>query len=294
MHPAPSRNERARSRERPTRRWGSAMNTHSKVALVTGASSGIGEATALQLAEAGYTVYGTSRRGGNADGLPFGMLALDVTSDASVEAAVRTLVQREGHIDLLINNAGFGVAPAAAEESSLAQAQMIFDTNFFGMVRMVRAVVPHMRNHGSGRIINIGSVLGFLPMPYMALYSATKHAVAGYSESLDHELRTLGIRVSVVEPAYVNTSFEANLMQPDAPLPLYRDIRASVEKRVKEVLEGADGPAVVAAMVLKAAAAHRPRLRYAPGMASRVRLLRRFAPASVLDAGVRKDLRLQG
>ena len=112
------------------------------------------------------------------------------------------------------------------------------------------------------------------------------------SEALDHELRTMGIRVCVVEPAYINTPFDANLMKPDAPLDVYREIRAGVEKRVKEVLVGADGPEVVAEVVLKAAMADRPRLRYAPG-ASRMRLLRRFAPAGVLDAGIRKDLRLQ-
>ncbi len=268
------------------------MTIKEKIALVTGASSGIGQATAQRLATAGYKVYGTSRRGGTAQGASFEMLPLDVTSDASVDAAVQKLMQLEGRIDLLVNNAGFGVAPAGAEESSLDQAQAIFDTNFFGIVRMTRAVVPHMRRQGSGRIINIGSVLGFLPMPYMALYSATKHAVAGYSESLDHELRTQGIRVSVVEPAYINTPFEANLMQPDAPLDVYREIRSGVEKRVKEVLVSADGPEVVAEMVLKAAQAGRPRLHYTPGQATRLHLMRRFAPASVLDAGVRKDLRL--
>ena len=269
------------------------MNMNSKVALVTGASSGIGEATAQRLAKAGYKVYGTSRRGGQAGRQPFEMLPLDVTSDESVETAVGTLMRLEGRIDLLVNNAGFGVAPAGAEESSIEQARSIFDTNFFGMIRMIRAVVPHMRRQRAGRIINIGSVLGFLPMPYMALYSATKHAVAGYSEALDHELRTQGIRVSVVEPAYINTPFDANLMKPDAPLDVYRDIRAGVEKRVKEVLVDADGPDVVAEMVLKAALAARPRIHYAPGLASRMRLLRRFAPASVLDAGVRRDLRLE-
>ena len=269
------------------------MNMNSKVALVTGASSGIGEATAQRLAKAGYKVYGTSRRGGQAGRQPFEMLPLDVTSDESVETAVGTLTRLEGRIDLLVNNAGFGVAPAGAEESSIAQARSIFDTNFFGMIRMIRAVVPHMRRQRAGRIINIGSVLGFLPMPYMALYSATKHAVAGYSEALDHELRTQGIRVSVVEPAYINTPFDANLMKPDAPLDVYRDIRAGVEKRVKDVLVDADGPDVVAEMVLKAALAARPRIHYAPGLASRMRLLRRFAPASVLDAGVRRDLRLE-
>ena len=268
------------------------MNMMNKIALVTGASSGIGEATAQRLSKAGYKVYGTSRRGGQAGQRSFEMLPLDVTQDESVEAAVQKLMQLEGRIDLLVNNAGFGVAAAGAEESSIAQAQSIFDTNFFGMVRMIRAVVPHMRSQKSGRIINIGSVLGFLPMPYMALYSATKHAVAGYSESLDHELRTQGIRVSVVEPAYINTPFDANLMKPDAPLDVYREIRAGVEKRVKEVLVGADGPEVVAEIVLKAATAAHPKIHYAPGLASRMRLLRRFAPASVLDAGVRKDLRL--
>lgn len=269
------------------------MKPTGKIALVTGASSGIGQATAERLARAGYKVYGTSRRGGHAGARSFEMLALDVTSDESVEAAVQKLIQLEGRLDLLVNNAGFGVAPAGAEESSLEQARSIFDTNFFGIVRMTRAVLPQMRRQASGRIINIGSVLGFLPMPYMALYSATKHAVASYSESLDHELRTMGIRVSVVEPAYVNTPFDANLMKPDAPLDVYREVRASVERRVKEVLVGADGPDVVAEMVLKAATADRPKIHYTPGLASRMRMLRRFAPASVLDAGVRKDLRLE-
>ena len=269
------------------------MKSERNVALVTGASSGIGEATAQRLATAGYTVYGTSRRGAQAALRSFKMLPLDVTNDGSVEAAVQAVMRDEGRIDLLVNNAGFGVAPAAAEESSLDQARAIFDTNFFGIVRMTRAVVPHMRRQGIGRIINIGSVLGFLPMPYMALYSATKHAVAGYTESLDHELRTMGIRVSVVEPAYINTPFDANLMKPDAPLELYREIRAGVERRVKEVLVGADGPEVVAEMILQAATAAHPKIRYAPGLASRMRFLRRFAPARVLDAGVRKDLRLQ-
>ncbi|NUA30583.1 oxidoreductase [Cupriavidus basilensis] len=269
------------------------MNMRGKIALVTGASSGIGQATAERLAKAGYKVYGTSRRAGTTGQRSFELLSLDVARDESVDAAVQKVMQLESRIDLLVNNAGFGVAPAGAEESSIEQAQSIFDTNFFGIVRMTRAVVPHMRRQGDGRIINIGSVLGFLPMPYMALYSATKHAVAGYSEALDHELRTLGIRVSVVEPAYIKTPFDANLMKPDAPLDVYREIRAGVERRVKEVLVNADGPEVVADVVLKAAMATHPKIHYAPGLARRMRMLRRFAPASVLDAGVRKDLRLE-
>jgi NAD(P)-dependent dehydrogenase (short-subunit alcohol dehydrogenase family) len=265
-----------------------------KIALVTGASSGIGEATAQRLATAGYKVFGTSRRGAGASQRSFEMLPLDVTSDDSVDAAVAELLRREGRIDLLVNNAGFGVAPAAAEESSIDQAQSIFDTNFFGIVRMTRAVVPHMRSQGGGRIINIGSVLGFLPMPYGALYSATKHAVEGYSESLDHELRTRGIRVVVIEPAYTKTPFDANLLEPDAKLDAYNEVRAAVNSRVKEVMEAAAGPDVVAETVLKAARAADPKIRYTAGaLAGGLRLLRRFAPAGVLDAGIRRDLRLE-
>src|SRR5438309_2689738 len=264
-----------------------------KTALVTGASSGIGEATAERLAMAGYKVYGTSRRAAKASQPSFEVLPLDVTSDESVEATIREVLRAEGRIDLLVNNAGFSVAPAGAEESSIEQARSIFDTNFFGIVRMTRAVVPHMRRQGAGRIINIGSVLGFLPAPYMALYAATKHAVEGYSESLDHELRTRGIRVSVIEPAYTKTHFDANLLEPDAQLDEYREARAAVSRQLSAALETADEPGVVADVVLEAARAARPKLRYtAGGLATRLRLLRRFAPAGALDAGIRRNLRL--
>src|SRR5437870_781488 len=272
---------------------GSPMKLKNPVALVTGASSGIGKATAERLATAGYKVYGTSRRGATSGQRAFEMLSLDVTSDESVAAAVNALLRSEGRLDLLVNNAGFSIAPAGAEESSIEQARSIFETNFFGILRMTRAVLPHMRRQGSGRIVNISSVLGFLPAPYMALYAATKHAIEGYSESLDHELRTRGIRVSVIEPAYTKTRFDANFLQPDSKLDEYREVRAALGKRLKEVVEAGDEPGVVADVVLKAALAARPKLRYAAGgLANRLRMLRRFAPASLVDAGVRKDLRL--
>lgn len=267
--------------------------TNVKIALVTGASSGIGEATAQRLATAGYKVYGTSRRGVQAGKQSFEMLALDVTSDESVAAAVSEVIRRDGRIDLLVNNAGFGVAPGGAEESSIEQARSIFETNFFGLIRMTGAVLPQMRHQGSGHIINISSVLGFLPMPYGALYAATKHAVEGYSESLDHELRTRGIRVSIIEPAYTKTPFDANFIEPDVKLDEYREARAGVSKRVNEVMATADSPVVVAETVLMAANATHPKIRYAAGkLANRLRFLRRFAPARLVDAGIRKDLRL--
>jgi NAD(P)-dependent dehydrogenase (short-subunit alcohol dehydrogenase family) len=269
------------------------MKIEGSIALVTGASSGIGEATAKRLAFAGYKVYGTSRRGALPDQRPFEMLALDVTSDQSVEAVITKVTRSGGRIDLLVNNAGFSIAPAGAEESSIAQARSIFDTNFFGLVRMTRAVLPHMRYQGAGRIINIGSVLGFLPAPYMALYAATKHAIEGYSESLDHELRTRGIRVSVVEPSYTKTQFDAHLLEADSKLDEYRDARAALGKQLKRSLQAADEPGVVADVVLQAAISARPKLRYAAGgVASRLRWLRRFAPAGMVDAGIRKEWQL--
>jgi NAD(P)-dependent dehydrogenase (short-subunit alcohol dehydrogenase family) len=264
-----------------------------RVALVTGASSGIGKSTAERLAKAGYKVYGTSRKGGQSSQNAFEMLALDVTSDASVESAIKELILREGRIDLLVNNAGFSVAPAGAEESSIKQAQSIFDTNFYGIVRMTRAVVPFMRAQGRGRILNISSVLGFLPAPYMALYAATKHAVEGYSESLDHELRGMGIRVSTIQPAYTKTAFDTNTLEPDARLDEYQQIRAALKKRMAILIEAGDAPEVVADVVLKAALAAHPKLKYTAGaFACRLKLLRKFAPSSLLDAGIRKNLQL--
>jgi NAD(P)-dependent dehydrogenase (short-subunit alcohol dehydrogenase family) len=262
-----------------------------KVALVTGASSGIGLAAATRLAQDGFTVYGTSRRGAGVGASAFAMLPLDVTDDASIEAAVGEVLRRAGRIDVLVNNAGVGVGIAGDEETSIAQTKALFETNFFGTVRMTRAVVPHMRRQGAGRIINMGSGLGLFPMPYMAIYSASKHALEGYSESLDHELRTRGIRVVVVEPGVTRTGFDANVLEPDATLDEYRAVRAALNQRYAELLAAGDPPEAVAEVVLKAARAARPKLRYPVGSVATVRLLRRLAPGLV-DTGIRKQLRL--
>ena len=267
--------------------------TNKRVALVTGASSGIGEASANKLLAADYTVYGTSRRGSLAGTHPFPLLTLDVTDDASVEAAIDELLRLEGRIDILVNNAGFGVAPAAAEESSIEQARHIFDTNFLGIVRLSRAVIPHMRRQGSGRIINIGSILGIVPLPYVALYAASKHAVEGYTGALDHELRTQGIRVSVIEPAYIKTQFEANNLVPDAKLEEYEPIRAKLTKVVSKAMAEAESPEVVAEVVVMAIQTSRPKLRYTAGtLVGKLNFILRFAPAKFLDKVVRNSLQL--
>jgi NAD(P)-dependent dehydrogenase (short-subunit alcohol dehydrogenase family) len=269
------------------------MTKRSPVVLVTGVSSGIGRAVADAFAAKGFEVFGTSRNPRTTQPVPgVELVQLDVTDDASVAAAVSTVVQRAGRIDILVNNAGAGVF-GAAEETSTAQAQQLFDTNFFGLVRLTREVLPHLRAQRSGRIINIGSVLGFLPSPYGSLYAASKHAVEGYSESLDHETREFGVRVSVVEPGYTNTSFEANATDADSPIDSYAPVREHVKQVIAKAVRSGDDPAVVAQAVLKAATSRTPKLRYPAGpLARRLALLKKFAPAGLLDNGVRKANKL--
>jgi NAD(P)-dependent dehydrogenase (short-subunit alcohol dehydrogenase family) len=220
------------------------------------------------------------------------MLACDVTDDQSVAALVSTVLSRTGRIDVLVNNAGIGML-GGAEESSLAQVQALFDVNLFGMVRMTHAVLPSMRRGGGGRIINIGSILGLVPAPYSAHYSAAKHAVEGYSESLDHEVRAFNIRVSVIEPAYVRTVFDQNGLEADSMISEYDGPRAAVDALLRQVMPVADRPEVVAAVVVRAATDSRPRRRYTAGKAARqVSMLRRFVPAEMFDKSLRKQFRL--
>jgi NAD(P)-dependent dehydrogenase (short-subunit alcohol dehydrogenase family) len=269
------------------------MTKRSPVVLVTGASSGIGQAVASAFAAKGFEVFGTSRNPQRTEPIAgVELVQLDVTDAASVTAAVATVIQRAGHIDVLVNNAGFGVL-GAAEESSITQAQQLFDTNFFGLLRLTREVLPHLRAQGSGRIVNIGSVLGLLPAPYGALYAASKHAVEGYSESLDHETREFGVRVSVVEPGYTNTSFEANATDADSPIDSYAPFREHVKHVLAKSVRAGDDPAVVAQAVLKAATSRTPKVRYPAGpLARRLSLLKKFAPAALLDNGIRKANKL--
>jgi len=271
------------------------MTTARPVALVTGASSGIGKATAGALAAAGFDVIGTSRdtaRVAPPDGVWF--LDLDVTSEASVTAAVEQVVEQFGRIDVLVNNAGMG-AIGAAEESSVALAQDVFDVNVFGVMRMAKAVLPHMRAQGRGRIINLSSVVGFLPSPYMAVYAASKHAIEGYTESLDPEVREHGVRALLVEPAYTSTGFEANSPRPDTPLEVYADQRRAFDRTIETAIKDGDDPAVVAKVIVAAATDPKPKLRYTAGsVAGSASKLRRLAPAWAFDKQIRKLNQLAG
>src|SRR5215208_3015441 len=233
-----------------------------RVALVTGASGGIGEAAARALVGAGFTVYGTSRTaaaGETRDGVV--LLPLDVTDDESVAGVVRGVLERSGRIDVLVNNAGFGVT-GAAEESSVEQARSLFETNVFGLMRVTRAVLPVMRTQGSGRIINVSSIVGLIPVPFMALYASSKHALEGYSESLDHEVREQGVRVLLVEPGFTKTAFDANMTTADEPLALYAQRRELVDEQLAAAVQAGDEPALVGRAVVAAATDNRPKLRY--------------------------------
>ena len=265
----------------------------SKVVLITGASSGIGLATAELLHEAGFIVYGTSRRTNNASKYKFHLIELDVNHDDSVNHAIEKVIQNEGRVDILINNAGFAIAPAGAEESSMQQAQAIFDTNFFGAVRMTRAVLPVMREQKSGLILNISSILGLLPTPFGALYSASKHALEGYSESLDHELRSQGIRVSLIEPAYTKTSLGINLLEADAKVSAYDHIREKLHQHMIKAINKSDDPSVVAKTILTVINSQNILPRYTSGKAARhLKNLRKFAPVKIFDTLIQRSLKV--
>lgn len=269
------------------------MKAHSaKTAIVTGASSGIGRASAEALVRAGYTVFGTSRRPGGPQPAGVTMLSCDVTDDASVAAMVWNVLSQTGRVDVLVNNAGVGLL-GGAEESSVAQVQGLFDVNLFGVIRTTNAVLPSMRLRGAGRIVNIGSALGLVPAPYSAHYSASKHALEGYSESLDHEVRAFNVRVTVIEPAFIKSAFDQNSMEPDGALREYDQARAGVHAFIKDVLPTADTPEMVADAVLVAATARHPRQRYTVGKTARqIGMLRRFMPAGMFDKTLRQQYRL--
>jgi len=187
----------------------------SKVALVTGTSSGIGLATAVALAKAGFTVVATMRDTSKAqelrdrvkaEGLELDVLPLDITDQASIKTCVDEVIVRHGHIDVLVNNAGAGHV-ATVEQTTEEDLRRILEVDFFGVWHMIRAVVPHLRAAGSGRIISLSSVGGIVGQPFNDAYCAAKFAVEGMSEALAPVLRELGIFISLIEPGAVNTKF---------------------------------------------------------------------------------------
>lgn len=264
-----------------------------KVVLVTGASSGIGQAIARTLAQRGHAVFGTSRRPtapANTTGVQ--MLPLDVRSDESVRACVDAVIGGAGRMDVLVNNAGYVLA-GAIEEATMEQAKDQFETNFFGVMRMIKRVLPTMRKQGHGLIINVGSVAGLVPAPFVGLYNASKFAMEGFTETLYHELKPLNIRVSLIEPGFFKTDIGRNEQAAANEIRDYDPWRQRAFAQMKRFEENAPDPTAVARCVLRVVETQRVALRYRVGKdAIRYARLRRLLPESMFLWGTRRVFRL--
>ena len=263
------------------------------VVLITGASSGVGQCTARLLSDRGYTVFGTSRDASSADSIPgVQMLSLDVRADDSVRTCIADVVNRSGRLDVLINNAGYELA-GALEELSLDEARAQFETNFFGVVRMVNAVLPLMRQQRRGHIINVSSLSGLTAIPFLGFYSASKCALEGYTEALRQEVRPFSIHVSLTEAGFLRTSMMNHRQVGARRVTEYDPWRQRALSAIRASEERAPGPEVVANALLEIISSSAPRLRYLIGrQAKSVARLRRFLPAGMFEQGVRRRFSL--
>lgn len=259
-----------------------------KVALVTGASSGIGNAIARSLHRNGVTVYAGARRVNrmnDLDDLGITTLALDVTDADSVEHVVDRIVSETGRIDILVNNAGYGLM-GALEEVSLDQAQNQFDVNLFGAARLIQSVLPMMRQQRAGRIINVTSVDGKVAQPLASWYVASKFALEGLSDALRLELAPLGIATVVIEPGAIQSEWAdiaaAHLRETSAQGP-YKPTADRAAAILSAVKRFSSKPQVIARRVDRAALSRRPRTRYHAGAGSQILLARRFLSDKMID-----------
>ena len=235
----------------------------SRVVLITGASSGIGRVAAQRLHARGARVWGASRRV-IAGEIPW--IAMDVADDDAVRAGVRTLLEKEGRIDALITCAGYGIA-GAIEDTSSVEAQAQFATNFFGTFRAVRAVLPAMRAQRAGRIVLVGSIAGRIALPFQGFYSASKFALEGFAEALRMEVKPFGIDVSLIEPGDFKTDFTAARVRvagATAQSPYYAACERALRQMEEDERTGPD-PAIVAESILAMLDATRPPFRVRVG-----------------------------
>ncbi|HEY4017407.1 MAG TPA: oxidoreductase [Pseudonocardiaceae bacterium] len=265
-----------------------------KVALVTGASSGIGESAALKLRELGYTVYGAARRVEKMKALADAgveVLAMDVTDEASTTEGVRRIIAETGRIDVLVNNAGYG-SYGAIEDVPLAEARAQFEVNVFGAAQLIRLVAPHMREQGSGRIINISSMGGKVYTPFGGWYHGTKFALEALSDSLRGELRPFGVQVVVIEPGGIRTEWggiAADNLRKTSSAGAYAERAAKMGKQLGRPM-GSD-PKVIGNAIARAATVRRPRTRYAVGMGAKPGIfLRWLLPDRAFDGLLRLGL----
>ena len=263
-----------------------------RVALVTGASSGIGEAAALELARRGFTVYGAARRVDRMAGLAdrgLHVIEMDVTDDASMTSGVERILREQGRIDVLVNNAGYG-SYGALEDVPMEEARRQFEVNVFGLARLTQLVLPHLRAQHSGRIVNVSSIGGKMYEPLGAWYHATKFAVEGLSDSLRVELAPHGVHVIVIEPGAIRTEW-GGISAASALEQIGRHRVREAGRQLANVYDVADRPGVgadprvVGVAIAKAVTARRPRTRYAvPTSAKAILLARRLLTDRAFDA----------
>jgi short-subunit dehydrogenase len=263
-----------------------------KTVLITGASSGIGKATAKELVEKGYTVYAAARRVEKMEDLrDLGCvpLKMDITMEEDIEAVVERIRKEQGGVDILINNAGFGTQ-GSIEETSIEDARYQFDVNLFGLARLTQLVLPYMRENRFGKIVNISSIGGKIYVPLGGWYHATKHALEGWSDCLRTEVKQFGIDVVIVEPGAIGTEFNDVFVGPmlersgDGP---YKELAHGVASYAREVERrpnGASPPSVIADTIVKALTARRPKTRYAAGkLAKPILFARRWTSDRMFD-----------
>ena len=244
------------------------------VTLVTGASTGIGEATALHFARLGHTVYASMRTPGDSGGglrraaeeeeLDLELVALDVDDSASVASAVGGVIERSGQIDVLVNNAGLGKL-TSVEEVAVDEAKAVFETNVFGPLRMMQAVLPGMRERTSGTIVNVSSVAGRIVSAGHGVYSASKYALEALSEAVAIETRRLGIRVIVIEPGFISTPILDKIGDVEIGDGPYAVHLRRMQALYKNARSGAEPPSVVAEVIAHALDDPSPRFRYFAG-----------------------------
>ena len=276
------------------------MKLKGKRVMITGASKGLGRALAVRFAAEGADLALCARSGKALEELHNSLISTgvrvvavqcDVANSVQVQSFVEKVAAELGDVDVLINNAGY-VLSGAAEHATLEQAKAQFETNFFGVLRLTNAILPGMRQAGDGRIVNISSVVGFLPAPYMGIYAASKHALEGYTETLDHEVRRFGVRAILVQPAYTKSKFSGNARFARVALELYAAERKRVNDLVEQSVEQGDDPRVVADAVCQALTAKSPRLRYPVGKGVALSRMRRFVPTGIFDKSFRKQFQL--
>lgn len=259
-----------------------------KVILVTGASSGIGLLVANKLHHEGFTVFGTSRNPGKyRDQVPFRLLSLDVTSDRSIEDCIDTLLSEVRTIDVLINNAG-GLLAGSVEETAIEQAYKQFETNFWGSVKMTKAVLPIMRSQRSGKIITISSLIGLIGVPFNSYYSASKHALEGFYKSLRLELRPFNIKVSVVEPGFFKTNIDRGAQYGSENISDYEHSRKKVFQFFSDSLAKSPVPTPVAEVVLKIINEKDPKYNHPVGARTRLLPAIQFFSHNLFEKGFLK------